>query len=67
MLYEVITGYYVITPLVADEDEPVLLVNRGWIEKADFYRPEREAQVLRAVAARNKGPLSNEQLLRLFP
>lgn len=27
-------GYYVITPLVADEDEPVLLVNRGWIEKA---------------------------------
>ncbi len=26
-------GYYVLTPLVANEDEPVLLVNRGWIEK----------------------------------
>lgn len=26
-------GYYVITPLVLAEDEPVLLVNRGWIEK----------------------------------
>ena len=26
-------GYYVITPLVGEDDEPVLLVNRGWIEK----------------------------------
>lgn len=26
-------GYYVITPLVVAEDEPVLLVNRGWIER----------------------------------
>ena len=26
-------GYYVITPLVGLDDEPVLLVNRGWIEK----------------------------------
>lgn len=26
-------GYYVLTPLIAREDEPVLLVNRGWIEK----------------------------------
>lgn len=26
-------GYYVITPLLSREDEPVLLVNRGWIEK----------------------------------
>lgn len=26
-------GYYVLTPLVGDKDEPVLLVNRGWIEK----------------------------------
>lgn len=31
-------GYYVLTPLLAEEDEPVLLVNRGWIEKgaSDF-------------------------------
>lgn len=26
-------GYYVITPLASMEDEPVVLVNRGWIEK----------------------------------
>lgn len=26
-------GYYVITPLLGEKDEPVLLVNRGWIEK----------------------------------
>lgn len=26
-------GYYVITPLIGEEDEPVLLVNRGWLEK----------------------------------
>jgi len=26
-------GYYVITPLFGEEGEPVLLVNRGWIEK----------------------------------
>ena len=26
-------GYYVITPLIGMDDEPVLLVNRGWIEK----------------------------------
>ena len=26
-------GYYVLTPFIARQDEPVLLVNRGWIEK----------------------------------
>jgi surfeit locus 1 family protein len=26
-------GYYVLTPLIANAGEPVLLVNRGWIEK----------------------------------
>ena len=26
-------GYYVITPLLGEDDEPLLLVNRGWIEK----------------------------------
>lgn len=31
-----------------------------------YYRPEREAQVLRAVKQRNQGPLSDEALLRLF-
>ncbi len=32
----------------------------------DFYRPEREAQVLRAAQKRNKGPLRDEEVLRLF-
>jgi len=32
----------------------------------DFYRPEREAEVLRAVLKRNKGPLRDEEVLRLF-
>jgi len=31
-----------------------------------FYRPEREAEVLRQVKARNKGPLSDETISRLF-
>jgi chorismate mutase/prephenate dehydratase len=31
-----------------------------------FYRPEREAQVLRAVKQRNQGPLKDEVLVRLF-
>jgi chorismate mutase / prephenate dehydratase len=32
----------------------------------DYYRPEREAQVLRRVIERNHGPLANEELVRLF-
>ena len=32
----------------------------------DYYRPEREAQVLRAIIDRNKGPLSDAEMLRLF-
>ena len=32
----------------------------------NFYRPEREAQVLRAVRERNEGPLSDSEMLRLF-
>ena len=37
--------------------------NRASIE---YYRPEREAQVLRGVVDRNQGPLSDEMLVRLF-
>ncbi len=33
---------------------------------ADYYRPEREAQVLRGVVERNQGPLSDSEMLRLF-
>src|ERR1700728_2955620 len=32
----------------------------------DFYRPEREAQVLRKALARNRGPLRDEEIARLF-
>ena len=32
----------------------------------NFYRPEREAEVLRNVLARNQGPLSEEVMARLF-
>ena len=32
----------------------------------DFYRPEREAQVLRKALERNQGPLRNEEMVRLF-
>jgi chorismate mutase/prephenate dehydratase len=32
----------------------------------DFYRPEREAQVLRMALARNAGPLRDEEVVRLF-
>jgi chorismate mutase/prephenate dehydratase len=32
----------------------------------DYYRPEREAQVLRMVVDRNDGPLNDEVLVRLF-
>ncbi len=39
---------------------------KGLTKKAEFYRPEREARVLRAIAERNEGPLTNEEMLRLF-
>ncbi|MGA2024204.1 MAG: prephenate dehydratase [Steroidobacteraceae bacterium] len=32
----------------------------------DFYRPEREAEVLRRALERNQGPLRNEEIARLF-
>ena len=32
----------------------------------DYYRPERESQVLRMVIDRNEGPLADEVLVRLF-
>ncbi len=35
-------------------------------DAAVFYRPEREAQVLRQVRERNQGPLSAEEMARLF-
>jgi len=36
------------------------------LDAVKFYRPEREAQVLRRVQERNQGPLSDSEMLRLF-
>ena len=42
-------------------------ISKGELAAAvDYYRPEREAQVLRAVRDRNEGPLRDEEMLRLF-
>lgn len=42
-------------------------VAKGKLASAvDYYRPEREAEVLRAVLERNEGPMRDEEMLRLF-
>jgi len=46
--------------------QQVGISKHGLGHTVDFYRPEREAQVLRMARARNQGPLSNEEILRLF-
>lgn len=35
-------------------------------KKASFYRPEREAQILKRVIESNKGPLPGKEMARLF-
>jgi len=35
-------------------------------ESLEFYRPEREAQILRKIIESNSGPLSEEEMARLF-
>ncbi len=42
--------------------EPVGLANTP----RDYYRPEREAEILRRALARNTGPLKDEEVVRLF-
>jgi chorismate mutase / prephenate dehydratase len=45
----------------------VVGVSKGLVGRtAEFYKPEREAQVLRMARARNRGPLRDEEVLRLF-
>lgn len=44
----------------------VKLAEAGENDNVLFYRPEREAAVLRKVMARNLGPLSDEEMARLF-
>jgi len=44
----------------------VAKVKQAQGETGHFYRPEREAQVLRAVMERNSGPLTNESVAGIF-
>src|SRR5580704_7275914 len=53
-------------------NERALLAQQAGISKhqdghtVDFYRPEREAEVLRRALQRNHGPLRDEEIARLF-
>jgi chorismate mutase/prephenate dehydratase len=50
----------------AAKAQEVARVKQGGGDADSFYRPEREAAVLRKVVARNQGPLSDEEIARLF-
>lgn len=55
--------------LISERARTATEVARVKSEQADdngFYRPEREAQVLRKIIDRNPGPLSQEEVARLF-
>jgi chorismate mutase/prephenate dehydratase len=41
------------------------LKGEAWADQ-DYYRPEREAEVLRKVIERNNGPLEDKEVVRLF-
>ena len=58
-----------IQSLIADRAAYALQVGKakGKLAAAvDYYRPEREAQVLRMVVDRNEGPLSDEVLVHVY-
>ncbi len=44
----------------------VAAVKQAAGDTSDFYRPEREVQVLRRVMERNQGPVPGEEMARLF-
>ncbi|MCX4028786.1 prephenate dehydratase [Endozoicomonas sp. SM1973] len=46
--------------------QQVAKVKKTFNADAFFYRPEREAQVLRSVMDSNQGPLNDEEMARLF-
>lgn len=46
--------------------QQVAEVKQAQGDDAVYYRPEREAAVLRSVVDRNQGPLSGEEMARLF-
>ena len=59
-----------IQELVADRAQLAQQVGeekiRSGHSSAGFYRPEREAKILRAVAERNSGPLKDDEIVRIF-
>ncbi len=60
---------HTIQQLIAERAQWAQQVGRakGPLKQAiDYYRPEREAQVLRRVVDRNDGPLADDVLVRLF-
>lgn len=46
--------------------QQVAEVKREHGDEAEFYRPEREAEVLQLVRERNLGPLPDDEVVRLF-
>lgn len=46
--------------------QEVAKVKGEGLSAIDYYRPEREAHVLRMVVDRNKGPLPDAEMVRLF-
>lgn len=46
--------------------QQVAEVKREQDQETVFYRPEREAEVFRLVRERNRGPLSDDEMVRLF-
>ncbi len=57
-----------IQSLIAQRAKNALAIARSKERNGDssFYRPEREAEVLRQVLARNKGPLPDDDMARIF-
>jgi chorismate mutase/prephenate dehydratase len=53
-------------PKGGDKKPPLEKGGSGGFEAVQFYRPEREAAVLRRIKAANPGPLSDEEMARLF-
>jgi chorismate mutase/prephenate dehydratase len=50
----------------ANHARTVAEVKGSGLSAIDYYRPEREAHVLRMVVDRNNGPLSDTEMVRLF-
>ena len=46
--------------------QEIARVKRELDKNAEYYRPEREAKILRKILNRNRGPLNDEEMARLF-